>query len=322
MKSLAHPELVSGKYVAKLESRTLDDIRALGCNDAADQRRFETVARVSEINLKLYRTVLSPIIKSMTTPAVADFARDMHPNRVRFGAFSDLNPLMAPIARLAETVRCDRHPVGDDNPLAVLEKTASSLIATNLEIFAKMREAMTETMFLGAYGSPLLQAAVGIKSEDAAADRPTEHNPADAEMRADLETGMERGGFLEAGLRSLLYVMRGGGADERQFNALEVIRDTAPENARVSFSKLKSILRQQAALLRADEARAMAAIPAMLPQDPGRRQKVIDTIAEVASAKGPLDSEAARRLDEVRNLFGPRNTGARDAPRPVLVKNK
>ena len=128
--------------------------------------------------------------------------------------------------------------------------------------------------------------------------------------------------FLEAGLRSLLYVMRGGGADERQFNALEVIRDTAPENARVSFSKLKSILRQQAALLRADEARAMAAIPAMLPQDPGRRQKVIDTIAEVASAKGTLDSESAQRLDEVRNLFGCGNTSAQPPPRPILVNAK
>ena len=63
--SVERPELVAGKYVAKLEPRTLDDIRALGCNDAADQRRFETVARVSEINLGLYRTALSPVVKSI-----------------------------------------------------------------------------------------------------------------------------------------------------------------------------------------------------------------------------------------------------------------
>ncbi len=319
--SIEHPELVAGKYVAKLEPRTLDDIRALGCNDAADQRRFETVARVSEINLRLYRTVLSPVVKSLTTPATADFMREMHPNRVRFRAFSDLNPLMAPIARLAETARCDRHPVGDGNPLTAFEKMTSSWIVTNLEIVRTMREAVTEAMFLGAYGSPLLQAVVGLTADRSGAERPTERDLADAEMRADLEAGVERGGFLEAGLRALLYVMRGGGADERQFNALEVIRDTAPENARVSFSKLKSILSQQAAQLRADEARAMAAIPAMLPQDPGRRQKVIETIAEVASAKGTLDSESARRLDEVRNLFGCGNTSA-PPPRPTLVNGK
>lgn len=44
--TVSHPDLVEGKYIAKLAPRTLDDIRALGHNDAADQRRFETVARV------------------------------------------------------------------------------------------------------------------------------------------------------------------------------------------------------------------------------------------------------------------------------------
>ena len=52
-----NPELVQGKYLFRLEARTLDDIRALGGNDAADDARFATVARVSEINLGLYQTV-------------------------------------------------------------------------------------------------------------------------------------------------------------------------------------------------------------------------------------------------------------------------
>ena len=56
-------ELVGGNYVAKLLPRTLDDIRALGCNDAADERRFQTVARVSEINRGLYRRFASPVVK-------------------------------------------------------------------------------------------------------------------------------------------------------------------------------------------------------------------------------------------------------------------
>ena len=44
------PDLVQGKYLFRLEARTLNDIRALGGNDAADDLRFATVARVSEIN--------------------------------------------------------------------------------------------------------------------------------------------------------------------------------------------------------------------------------------------------------------------------------
>ena len=39
----------------RCEERTLDDIRALGGNDAEDERRFAAAANVSEINLALYR---------------------------------------------------------------------------------------------------------------------------------------------------------------------------------------------------------------------------------------------------------------------------
>ena len=52
-----NPELVTGEWVMRCEARTLDDIRALGGNDLADERRFEAAARVSEINLALYRAV-------------------------------------------------------------------------------------------------------------------------------------------------------------------------------------------------------------------------------------------------------------------------
>ena len=52
-----NPDLVEGKYLFRLEARTLNHIRALGGNDAADDARFATVARVSEINLGLYQTL-------------------------------------------------------------------------------------------------------------------------------------------------------------------------------------------------------------------------------------------------------------------------
>jgi hypothetical protein len=186
-------DLVEGKYIAKVLPRTLDDIRALGHNNAADQRRFETVARVSDINQGLYRTFISPIVKSLTTQTSAEFLREMHPNRVAFRAFSDQNPLMAPVPSAAEKIRADRHPVEASNPFLAFEKMASSWIVTNLEIFAKMREATTEAIFLNTYRSPLLQAAVGLKAEHSGAGRRIEHDLARAETRSNLEGDMRRG---------------------------------------------------------------------------------------------------------------------------------
>jgi pimeloyl-ACP methyl ester carboxylesterase len=300
------PQLVSGRYIAKIVPRTLDDIRALGCNDAADERKFETVARVSEINEGLYRTFVSPAVKAMMTPAAAELMREMHPSRLYFSSFSDRNPAMAPVAQLARDIRNDgnRHPVSPDNPFLMCEKIVSSWIVSSLEAFGKAREAWTEAVFHSTYGSANLQAAVGLKSDRAQSPQHAVGALQRAENAAKLEAEISRGGLLEAGLRALIYVLRGAGVDERQFNAIEQIRAAAPENERVSGAQLKSIVRRQATLLRGDQARAMAAIPAMLPDDPSRRRKVVATIENVVSAKGALTAQARDRIDEISRLFG------------------
>src|ERR1043165_4513104 len=77
-----NPDLVSGEWVMRCEARTLDDIRALGGNDAADARRFATAARVSETNLALYRSYVQPFVKAMVNPQMADWLRQMHPLRL------------------------------------------------------------------------------------------------------------------------------------------------------------------------------------------------------------------------------------------------
>lgn len=301
--SAPRPDLIEGKYIAKLDPRTLDDIRALGYNDAADQRRFETVARISDINQGLYRTCAQPLVKSLRTQASAELLREIHPNRVAFRAYSDQNPLLAPVATAAETIRSNRHPVEPNNPFLVLEKMASGWIITNLEIFAKTREAIMEATFLSIYGSPLLQAAVGGRAEHADAECLRRAFPSVIKTREELEADMARGGFLEAAFRALLYVLRGKGADERQFNAIEALQNCAPENERVSLAEVKEIIRQQAALLRFDEGKATASIPKILPDDPSRRAKVLATIYDVISAAGEPDPGEIEKFRHVTRLF-------------------
>ena len=103
-------DLVSGDWVMRCEARTLDDIRALGGNDAADERRFATAARVSEINLALYRTFAQPVVRAMTSAPVADWLRRLHPLRLQYELFSDENPLMASVKAMARAVRENRKP--------------------------------------------------------------------------------------------------------------------------------------------------------------------------------------------------------------------
>ena len=100
-------------------------------------------------------------MQALANSQCADLMRQLHPSRLRFAAFSDRNPAMQPVKALADAVRADRKPVSPDNPLLVMEQVASTWITTCWESYRLARDAMTEAMFLGTYGSPVLQAMVG-----------------------------------------------------------------------------------------------------------------------------------------------------------------
>src|SRR5437660_1720491 len=129
----ANPDLASGAWVMRCEERTLDDIRALGGNDAADERRFATAARVSETNLALYRTDVQPIVRALVSSPLAEWMQQLHPLRLQYEFFSNANPMMAPVAAWAEQVRKDRRPAAADNPFLALQENASRQIVAALD---------------------------------------------------------------------------------------------------------------------------------------------------------------------------------------------
>jgi pimeloyl-ACP methyl ester carboxylesterase len=305
----AHPDLLHGKYLFHLEARTLDDIRALGANSDEDNQRFATVARLSEINHGVYRTVFQPAVQALASERSAEAMRELHPHRLRFGIFSDQNPMMRPVKDLAGQVRADRRPVSPDNPLLSMEKVASTWISTCWESYRMARDAMTEAMFLSTYGSPLLQAMVGLGTQHAPTERRVardlEREADEAKLRAELERRFEVGGLPQAVLRALIYVrLPQGSVDERGFAMLQAIRAMQPVNDRMSLSELKACLKEQYLLVRLDEERAVRAIPKLLPDNEAARQAGIDALQRILGARGELPEEGARRLARVEALFG------------------
>ena len=133
------PGVQNGKYLLRLEVRTLEDIRKLGVNPPEDERRFATVARVSEVNKSLYRTFASPVVRRLFPEPVAKVVQQLHPNRLKFSLLSDRNPLLWPVKALADSVRTRRQKVSADNPLLSLERTASSWLASALDGWGAMR---------------------------------------------------------------------------------------------------------------------------------------------------------------------------------------
>ncbi len=306
--TIEHRDLVYGRYLFRIEPRTLADIHALGGNDAEDERRFETAARVSEVNKALYENFMAPIVKSVSNQHTAELARRLHANSARFEMMSSQNPFMWPVRAWADMIRDRRAPAVANNPFLANEHAFSEAMTSGLEAFGKMRDALTETMFLTVYGAPLLQAAVGL-SDGKTPPRRREardlaHEAATSNLHAALEKRVEHGGLIEAALRALIFVVRGERTvDERVFAALMQEREANRPDARISLMQLKELLREQALIVRMDEERAVAAIPRMLPGDDAARTKALAAIQRVVSSQGQLTDEMARRFARVEALF-------------------
>ncbi len=305
----ANPGLIHGRYLFRLEARTLDDIRALGNNDAEDELRFATAARVSEVNLGLYRSLLAPTVRATTTEQSAETMRAMHPARVRFRMFSDDNPLMAAVKTLAESVRKERKPVSPDNPLLAMEHMASSWIATCLQSYGAAHDLVQEQVFLTAYGSPLLQAAVGLAADPSQAQRHAQRDllreAHEAQLRAELEARFEHASPVEAAIRALIYVrLAERSIDERGFAVVKAMWEAQPAGQRLTQPQLKQMFTEQFLLLQMDEERAIQAVPDLLPDDRAERTMALARLKQVLAATGYLSEAGTERLARVEAMFG------------------
>lgn len=304
-----NPELVSGEWIMRCEPRTLDDIRALGGNDASDDRCFAAAARVSEMNLALYRTFMQPFVRAAAGAPMAEAARRMHPLRAQYEWFSDANPFMAWVRQAAPQVRESRKAAPTDNPFLALQDTVSKQVVAALDAWRDATEMFAERAFFAVYGSPVLQAAVGIDPTSAVSRKPGK-DPLHAELlRArieELKARIDSGGLLECIIRSMLYVgMVRGGADERTAEAIRRIREAREcEGPTLTLSRFKEVVREQYFMLLIDEEAALAAIPGMLPRDAKMRSTAFGVLQEVLHARGELAGEAAMRLTRVTKLFG------------------
>jgi hypothetical protein len=303
----AHPELAGGKWIMRCEQRSLDDIRAMGGNTAEDERRFATAARASEINLANYRNFVQPWIRATVTPQLAEWMRKLHPLRVSYEVFGGDNVAMKAVAEAADNAREHRKPAKENNPFLTFQETVSKNIVGVLDKWRDTQEALSERLFLGIYGSPVLQAAVGIKPDAEVSPKPEmspEHRGRLETRIAELKSQIGSGGLRECVIRGLLYVgMARGMADERSLEALRRVRG-GDAGSRLTLAQFKTIVREQFFMLLLEPEASLAAIPKLLPASEAERRAGLDAIRGVLSASGKISGETARRFDRVTQLFG------------------
>jgi pimeloyl-ACP methyl ester carboxylesterase len=299
-----------------IEERSLDDIRALGCNSTEDEREFAAVARVSELNNAFYQTFLQPWVKMISGPQIARAAIELNPLRLGYFFLSDRNPMMQAVAPLADYVRAKRTPASADNPFMAMQEQVSKAMINALNLFRDVRDDLVERTFHAAYGSPLVQAACGISQDDGPPRPRPGQSPsvllaAEAENRR-LKGRIAEGNALDAAARVLVYIGKAQHRiEESTFDALRKLLLAHPE---VSPAEFKAAVREQWAILAMDERAAIEALPQLLPADATARRDFSDLIQASVGATGKLKPDAQRRLSKVLHFLesgSPQRSGTR-----------
>ena len=316
-----HPDLpgldfVAGRYLIRFETREVDDIVQLG-GGRDDERAFEVVKRVSEINQGIYDTFASPWVKACANPWMAAWVRQKNPARAERWMLSDLNPAMWGVKLLADTVRTHRLPVAHDNPVLESERKISNSIEQALDTYRALRDQTTERAFKAIYESPWLAACVGLKPDVQRTSHRSTNNWFEKEFKRlkgqELEAGFENGTVLDGAMRLFIYCGHELHAiDERPFNALRrLLRDSGLDK-KVRLSDLKQAVKRQAWLVSLDEARALAGLVQLIPEAATRR-RVFDTAYTLIATRGEISAAQHARLDDIAQVL---NLSSQQAKNP------
>jgi len=294
---------VTGNWIARFEARSLDDVRALGRNSPEDDRAFAAVARLSEVNLSIYRTFMQPFVRAFANEPTASLAQALNPLRLSYTIFGDRNPWMRGMQPLAAAVSAARRPVAVDNPLLTLQTKVSEQITSGLESYRVARDELEEKIFFGFYGSPFVQALLGINADSSVRPVPDMSPEKLAARQAQTnayEAMLGTGGFDEALTRAVLYVVAADRVlDQRCALALNVARQ---QLMHLSLAEFKVQVRDQFFVLQLEPERAIEALASLVPKA-GARMELMKQVRAIASAGDPPTAAERDRLARLAQML-------------------
>ena len=189
-------------------------------------------------------------------------------------------PLWPPFALWHKKVRDERKAVAADNPFVAFQEQISRQVVASLDAAREMSENLSERIFLSIYGSPMLQAAVGVDPVATHPLRKAPHSPLHRQLLqariGELKSHIAKGGVREGIIRALLYVgMNRAAIDERGFETVRRIRRAQQDMPSLPLSAFKSLVREQFYMLLIDREACLAALPALVPPESDTRRKIL-----------------------------------------------
>jgi hypothetical protein len=185
-----------------------------------------------------------------------------------------------------------------------VQKQVSDQIISTLDAYRVARDQMSEQMFFGIYGSPAVQAVLGLNKDSVVRPVPgtAPEKLAIRQARAGAYTArLKTGGFNEALTRAVLYVT----ASEQMFDqrcalALNVARQ---QLMHLSLAAFKVMVRDQFFVLQLEPERAVEALRSLVPEADARK-KLLKELHTIVGAGGPLIAAERDRLARLSLVLG------------------
>jgi pimeloyl-ACP methyl ester carboxylesterase len=273
----------SGKpaYEVRFVELRLEDVVArMNRFKRADERPFEAVKAVAELNQRVYELFGRPVVESVANEYAARLGREFHPLRLQRWAFSDLNPATSALGPMAEAVKAQRRALPAEHPGRKLEGAQSEITSATLDLYRGLRDAVSEASFFLTYGN--LYAFYFGEGREIDLSAPSPADPRELPYVQEALASMEQGGYPEA-LARVACLLAGGGEPlplaklQLAHEMLEDYRGLLPE---LAPADVRRIAGRQQIIVRYEPEKALATLPALLesPRDGDRLLVLLDRV--------------------------------------------
>jgi len=289
-------------FVVSFRARTMADVLNVISSDRSDERDFAAVARLSEMGVHTYETLLRPAVQSVVTPQTAQLMEACHPSRASRRMMADaVNPVMPVVKAAAAAARADRRPAGADNPFLVAEQALAAGITQTMDLLRDVRDAAYELSFIALYGNPFMQ-WVGTTHAHNRAHKDAQELRYLPEVQAML-LGCDQGGLEAAVIRMLILMAdsRGSVRRDRLERSAQVLTAEEPF-ASLTADRRAAIIRQQSIIVEFEREGAIEGLPYLLPHAE-LRQRALDTVRYVVGPRNDMAPSSQALLTRLEELL-------------------
>lgn len=264
-------------YRVEFQERELEEVaEKLNRFERIDEKAFEAVGSVSEMNQRAYELFARPMVQALSNETTARLARQLHPLRVQHWAVSGLNPWLDWLPAAADQVRENRVQADADSAPYHAERCMSELINAGWDLYRDLRDAWSEGSFFNIFG-PIYAMTHQDVTSVLPQTQSTTTDPRQLPVVRDALASMTKGGLVEAIARtaSLMAEPQNPMPLAELHTLADIIKDyTEIIGREIPADERRRIRGEQDIIVRYAPQEAVATLPQLLHDDDERERYV------------------------------------------------